>query len=113
MNKISSPISSFDSVINLSSIHMLLGHKFNIYVFFTHIVRLNSVKHYYRDLTKFSFQKIEIVQWVNEGGGMIMDDETWESADFTVECHGSVPKSVTATRTISVSSHWIMCCLKV
>ncbi|KAK3007232.1 hypothetical protein RJ639_015853, partial [Escallonia herrerae] len=57
-------------------------------------------------------RKAEIVQWVNQGGGEVVDNQTEENVNFTVECHGVVSSHADATGSINVSSHWIRSCLE-
>ncbi|PON91554.1 BRCT domain containing protein [Trema orientale] len=57
-------------------------------------------------------RKGEIVQWIKQGGGEVVDAFLKQSANFTVECHGITPKSVDAPLTTYVSSHWIRSCLE-
>lgn len=43
-----------------------------------------------------------------------MDDWCKQNVHFVVECHGALlPKSVNASQTTHVSSHWIRSCLEV
>ncbi|KAG5525116.1 hypothetical protein RHGRI_031707 [Rhododendron griersonianum] len=57
-------------------------------------------------------QRAEIIEWVNKGGGAMVDEETEQNAHFTVECHGVIPSPAAASRTTHVSSHWIRTCLE-
>uniref|UniRef100_F6H0I2 BRCT domain-containing protein n=1 Tax=Vitis vinifera TaxID=29760 RepID=F6H0I2_VITVI len=58
-------------------------------------------------------RRAEIVQWVNQGGGDVVDDWCKQNVHFVVECHGALlPKSVNASQTTHVSSHWIRSCLE-
>lgn len=61
----------------------------------------------------FFFQKGEIVQWIKQGGGEVVDAFLKRSTHFTVECHGVTPRSVSAPQATYVSSHWIRSCLEV
>ncbi|KAL6208329.1 hypothetical protein ACLB2K_019280 [Fragaria x ananassa] len=54
----------------------------------------------------------EIIEWVNQGGGLTTDAHLKQKAHFTVECHGVIPRSVDSTHTTYVSSHWIRSCLE-
>lgn len=58
-------------------------------------------------------QKAEILQWVNQGGGEVVDHHIKQSVHFTVECHGVVPKPTGSRQVTYVSSHWIRSCLEV
>ncbi|KAF4372947.1 hypothetical protein G4B88_018112 [Cannabis sativa] len=57
-------------------------------------------------------RKGEIVQWIKQGGGEVVDAFLKQSVNFTVECHGVIPKLVYASQTTCVSSHWIRSCLE-
>ncbi|KAI8002190.1 DNA topoisomerase 2-binding protein 1-A [Camellia lanceoleosa] len=57
-------------------------------------------------------RRAEIIQWVNQGGGAVVDEHTEQNAHFTVECHGVVPSLVDVSRTTHISSHWIRSCLE-
>uniref|UniRef100_A0A803R0B0 BRCT domain-containing protein n=1 Tax=Cannabis sativa TaxID=3483 RepID=A0A803R0B0_CANSA len=57
-------------------------------------------------------RKGEIVQWIKQGGGDIADAFLKQSVNFTVECHGVIPKLVYDSQTLCVSSHWIRSCLE-
>ncbi|GAB4844132.1 hypothetical protein Ancab_037439 [Ancistrocladus abbreviatus] len=54
----------------------------------------------------------EVVQWINQGGGEVVDDQLKENVDFIIECHGIKPLSSGAAQTTYVSSHWIYSCLE-
>ncbi|VYS51306.1 unnamed protein product [Arabidopsis thaliana] len=54
----------------------------------------------------------QIVEWVNQGGGEVVNDPLINNAHFTIECHGGF-QSTETTQTIYVSSHWVRNCLKV
>ncbi|KAI3807521.1 hypothetical protein L1987_23451 [Smallanthus sonchifolius] len=53
----------------------------------------------------------EIVDWIHEGGGEVVDSWTAKNVNYTVEAHGILcsPTRVTGT---NVSSHWIRSCLQ-
>ncbi|KAI3417653.1 uncharacterized protein J3R85_014333 [Psidium guajava] len=53
----------------------------------------------------------EIIEWVNQGGGVVVGDHETQNVHFIIECHGVKPKE-DITQTICVSSHWIRCCLE-
>ncbi|KAE9446523.1 hypothetical protein C3L33_21598, partial [Rhododendron williamsianum] len=59
-----------------------------------------------------ALKRAEIIEWVNKGGGAMVDEETEQNAHFTVECHGVIPSPAAASRTTHVSSHWIRTCLE-
>ncbi|RVX15896.1 hypothetical protein CK203_005493 [Vitis vinifera] len=47
-------------------------------------------------------RRAEIVQWVNQGGGDVVDDWCKQNVHFVVECHGALlPKSVNASQNYS------------
>ncbi|CAM8939523.1 unnamed protein product [Rhodiola kirilowii] len=78
--------------------------------------QVNSISTVFKG-KRFSFscsfpeeRRAEIVRWISQGGGVMIDDKTEKSADFTIECHGVIPKSSIATRTTFVTSHWVRCC---
>ncbi|KAJ4965475.1 hypothetical protein NE237_017324 [Protea cynaroides] len=56
-------------------------------------------------------RRAEIVEWVKQGGGALMDDQV-KNADFTIECHGLMQKLADTSQTIIISSHWIRSCLE-
>ncbi|KAF8411734.1 hypothetical protein HHK36_004292 [Tetracentron sinense] len=57
-------------------------------------------------------QRAEVVEWVNQGGGEIVDDKIKRNVHFTIECHGPMQKPADAYQTTIVSSHWIRSCLE-
>ncbi|XP_052203477.1 uncharacterized protein LOC127808852 [Diospyros lotus] len=57
-------------------------------------------------------RRSEVIQWVNQGGGEVVDVQSEQNVHFTVDCHGVVPEPRNALRTMSVSSHWIRSCLE-
>ncbi|XP_021598332.1 DNA topoisomerase 2-binding protein 1 isoform X2 [Manihot esculenta] len=57
-------------------------------------------------------RRAEIVQWVSQGGGDMVEDHVKQNVHFTIECHGVVPRSVDVPRTTYVSSHWVRSCLE-
>lgn len=57
-------------------------------------------------------QRPEIVEWVNQGGGEVVNDPFINNAHFTIECHGEF-RSAGTSQSIYVSSHWVRCCLEV
>lgn len=61
----------------------------------------------------FDCQRGEIIEWVNQGGGLVIDARLKQKVHFTIECHGVLPRSVDITQTTYVSSHWIRSCLEV
>ncbi|XP_056693794.1 uncharacterized protein [Spinacia oleracea] len=57
-------------------------------------------------------RSIEVVQWINEGGGEVVDDQSIIDVDFTIECHGAINRPTSTLRTTYVSSHWVRSCLE-
>ncbi|KAF5208153.1 Dna topoisomerase 2-binding protein [Thalictrum thalictroides] len=57
-------------------------------------------------------RRAEIVEWVNQGGGEILDDHSKQNVHFTIESHGLRHKSADVSRNTMVSSHWIRFCLE-
>lgn len=55
----------------------------------------------------------EVVEWVYQGGGEVVDDQVKQNVHFTVECHGLIPRSAVVSGTTIVSSHWVKSCLEV
>ncbi|CAH2067715.1 unnamed protein product, partial [Thlaspi arvense] len=53
----------------------------------------------------------EIVEWVNQGEGEVVNDPFIHNTHFTIECHG-VFRSTGTSQTIYVSSHWVRSCLE-
>lgn len=58
-------------------------------------------------------QRPEIVEWVNQGGGEVVNDSFMKNRDFTIECHGLFRSAAGTTQTTYVSSHWVRSCLEV
>ncbi|XP_075647352.1 uncharacterized protein LOC142618322 isoform X1 [Castanea sativa] len=57
-------------------------------------------------------RRVEIVQWVVQGGGKVVDDPVKQNMHYTIQCHGVITRSVDAPQTTCVSSHWIRSCLE-
>ncbi|XP_030934131.1 DNA topoisomerase 2-binding protein 1-A [Quercus lobata] len=57
-------------------------------------------------------RRAEIVQWVVQGGGKVVDDPVKQNMHYTIQCHGVITRSVDAPQTTRVSSHWIRSCLE-
>lgn len=58
----------------------------------------------------FLKQRSEIIQWIKQGEGEVVDDHIQDNVNFVIECHGVVPN---CTQITHVSSHWIRSCLEV
>ncbi|KAM1022887.1 hypothetical protein ACFX13_044495 [Malus domestica] len=54
----------------------------------------------------------QIIEWVIQGGGELVDGHIKQKVHFTIECHGVRPISLDATESTYVSSHWIRSCLE-
>ncbi|XP_049414611.1 uncharacterized protein LOC125877323 isoform X1 [Solanum stenotomum] len=57
-------------------------------------------------------RRAEIVEWVNQGGGVVVKDQNDTNVHFTVECHGMLRSEKAGAATTFVSSHWIKSCLE-
>ncbi|CAN4080650.1 unnamed protein product [Withania somnifera] len=56
-------------------------------------------------------RRAEIVEWVRQGGGEVVEDQNGTVVHFTVECHGMLRSTKDSVATF-VSSHWIKSCLE-
>ncbi|KAL5982742.1 hypothetical protein ACLOJK_016818 [Asimina triloba] len=57
-------------------------------------------------------RRAEIVEWINQGGGLLEDDPGKKNVHFTIECHGQTQKPFNASQSTIVSTHWIRHCLE-
>ncbi|KAI9201150.1 hypothetical protein LWI28_018974 [Acer negundo] len=57
-------------------------------------------------------RRAEIVEWVNQGGGEVVNGRIKQNICFTIECHGLMSMSADAPETTYVSSHWVRSCLQ-
>ncbi|KAI3513562.1 hypothetical protein L1887_20898 [Cichorium endivia] len=57
-------------------------------------------------------QRGEIVDWVQEGGGKVVDTWTEKNVNYTVESHGVLCSRTQFNGVTNVSSHWIRSCLQ-
>ncbi|XP_058097430.1 uncharacterized protein LOC131242662 isoform X2 [Magnolia sinica] len=57
-------------------------------------------------------RRAEIVEWINEGGGLVVNDQGKQNVHFTIACHGLKQRPADASQSTSVSSHWIRYCLE-
>ncbi|XP_060217466.1 uncharacterized protein LOC132644845 isoform X1 [Lycium barbarum] len=57
-------------------------------------------------------RRAEIVEWVSQGGGVVVEDPNETSVHFTVECHGMFCSKNDGVAATFVSSHWIKSCLE-
>ncbi|KAJ1274902.1 hypothetical protein BS78_05G095500 [Paspalum vaginatum] len=54
----------------------------------------------------------EVVDWIREGGGVMVDDIQSTVADFIIECHGQSIMPFGLSHSTFVSTHWIRSCLE-
>ncbi|KAK9167384.1 hypothetical protein Scep_002575 [Stephania cephalantha] len=57
-------------------------------------------------------RRAEIIEWVNEGGGNIVDDRSKTKVQFIIGCHGQKQQASNCAQTTIVSTHWIRSCLE-
>lgn len=57
-------------------------------------------------------QRPEVVDWVRDGGGVMVDDIHSTAADFIIECHGQNSLPCDFSHSL-VSTQWIRSCLEV
>ncbi|CAI9266608.1 unnamed protein product [Lactuca saligna] len=57
-------------------------------------------------------QRGEIVDWIHEGGGKLVDALTEKNVNYTVEAHGVLCSRTQFNGVTNVSSHWIRSCLQ-
>ncbi|XP_010521303.1 PREDICTED: DNA topoisomerase 2-binding protein 1-A-like [Tarenaya hassleriana] len=57
-------------------------------------------------------RRAEIVEWVNLGGGEVVNDPSKHTVHCTIECHGVVCRTAGTSQTTYVSSHWVRSCLE-
>ncbi|KAL6548814.1 hypothetical protein OROHE_008659 [Orobanche hederae] len=55
--------------------------------------------------------KPEIVLWINEGGGEVVEDQQ-KNVHFIVERHGAVSSLTSTVRSTYVTTHWVHSCLE-
>lgn len=58
-------------------------------------------------------QRAEIVEWVIQGGGKMVNDQATQNVHFIIECHGVTWRPTDVSQSATVSSHWIRFCLEV
>jgi len=60
-------------------------------------------------------QRPEVVDWVRDGGGVLVDDNDIQSTvvDFIIECHGQNSLPCDFSHSAVVSTQWIRSCLEV
>ncbi|XP_054788332.1 uncharacterized protein LOC129294174 isoform X2 [Prosopis cineraria] len=54
----------------------------------------------------------EVVQWISQGGGELVDGHAKQNAHYTIECHGVTSRLEDISQTTCISSHWIRSCLE-
>ncbi|EOY16434.1 Topbp1, putative isoform 1 [Theobroma cacao] len=57
-------------------------------------------------------RRAEIVEWVDQGGGEVVDDHVKQSVNFIIECHGVISRSIIDSQITYVSTHWVRSCLE-
>ncbi|XP_010269063.1 PREDICTED: DNA topoisomerase 2-binding protein 1-A isoform X2 [Nelumbo nucifera] len=57
-------------------------------------------------------RRAEIIEWINQGGGVIVDDQVKKKVHFSIECHGLMQRHDDSSESTIVSSHWIRSCLE-
>ncbi|GMJ15184.1 meiosis defective 1 [Hibiscus trionum] len=57
-------------------------------------------------------RRAEIVEWVDQGGGEVVEDHVKRNVNFIIECHGAMPSSITGSQITCVSTHWVRSCLE-
>ncbi|KAK4372086.1 hypothetical protein RND71_007470 [Anisodus tanguticus] len=57
-------------------------------------------------------RRADIVEWVNQGGGVVVEDQNETNVHFIVECHGIMCSEKDGAVATVVSSHWIKSCLE-
>ncbi|XWS23683.1 hypothetical protein CRYUN_Cryun28dG0036000 [Craigia yunnanensis] len=60
----------------------------------------------------FLLQRAEIVEWVDQGGGEVVEDQVKRNVNFIIECHGVIPRSIIDSQITYVSTHWVRSCLE-
>ncbi|RRT59805.1 hypothetical protein B296_00015614 [Ensete ventricosum] len=84
--------------------HMLLNEKL------THIIT-GEPSDTYLVFSNF-YQRAQVIEWVGEGGGMIVDNHHKMNANFIIERHGLLHVPAGASQTTVVSTQWIRSCLE-
>nr|XP_009405909.1 PREDICTED: DNA topoisomerase 2-binding protein 1 isoform X1 [Musa acuminata subsp. malaccensis] len=57
-------------------------------------------------------RRAQVIEWVGEGGGMMVDDHHKMNANFIIERHGLLHVPAGASQTTVVSTQWIRSCLE-
>ncbi|KAE8726181.1 Topbp1, putative isoform 3 [Hibiscus syriacus] len=56
-------------------------------------------------------RRAEIVEWVDQGGGEVVENHLKKKVNFIIECHGQL-SSITDSQITCVSTHWVRSCLE-
>ncbi|KAI9097870.1 hypothetical protein K1719_025641 [Acacia pycnantha] len=54
----------------------------------------------------------EIIQWISQGKGEMVNGHRKQNAHYTIECHGVSRRLEEISQTTYISSHWIRSCLE-
>ncbi|XP_028781533.1 DNA topoisomerase 2-binding protein 1-A isoform X2 [Neltuma alba] len=54
----------------------------------------------------------EIIQWISQGKGEVVNGHRKQNAHYTIECHGVTRRLEEISPTTYISSHWIRSCLE-
>nr|CAB3489380.1 unnamed protein product [Digitaria exilis] len=54
----------------------------------------------------------EVVDWIREGGGIVVDDMQSTTVDYTIECHGQNSMPCDFSHSTVVSTQWIRSCFE-
>lgn len=57
-------------------------------------------------------RRAEIVEWVDQGGGQVVEDQVKKNVNFIIECHGVIPSCIADSQITYVSTHWVRSCLE-
>nr|GEV82878.1 hypothetical protein [Tanacetum cinerariifolium] len=57
-------------------------------------------------------QRPEVVDWIHEGGGEVVDTQGVKNVNYTVESHGVLCSLTQFSGVTNVSSHWIRSCIQ-
>lgn len=53
------------------------------------------------------------MDWIREGGGIVVDDMQSTTVDYTIECHGQNSMPCDFSHSTVVSTQWIRSCFEV
>ncbi|XP_008781616.2 DNA topoisomerase 2-binding protein 1-A isoform X2 [Phoenix dactylifera] len=57
-------------------------------------------------------RRAQIIEWIRQGGGVIVDNQHKMKVHFIIERHGVLQIRPDVTESTVVSTHWIRCCLE-